>query len=196
VKESSQHSVREWMVLHPLDPFYRIGSQSAFSEFLVDLEFLAAPLPGGAKGNGFLPGPRFMQKLVFTGCSPSVGTVSQDVIYNQYDIEIAVSGVEPMLVTGTRNRAPMCPRCKVISDKKLIESRIIVDERISWLCPECNTRVPVEEIHWGRKACIATSTVVINGVHEGEVVPSDELLTDLHRYSGVAWSYCYCRGQS
>jgi hypothetical protein len=183
------------MVIYAMDPYFRITSVDEFREHLVAANFISEPIQDNTGRQRYSTGAEFMQKLVFTGCSPSVNSALEDADYNQYDIELPISREVPGLITGDLNRAPICPRCNKVPEKYLNETRIIIDSRIRWLCPECDTPTPVDQLDWKRRACIASSMIIINGVHEGEAVPLDELLTDLQSYSGVSWSYCYCRGK-
>jgi len=185
----------EWMVLYATDPYFRIDSRDALIAYLADRQLIAGALADNTDAPRYAPGTRFMELLVFTGCSPSIGSAEDDSIYNQYDIELPLPAMQPRLVAGSSSRPPECPECRAIAAIPLIETRIIPGQVLYWECPQCNARVPLEKINWKRRACVTSSTIVINGIHEGEAVPSDELLTDLQSYSGVAWSYCYCRGK-
>ena len=185
----------EWMVLYPTDPFYRIASTAQLATHLAAQALMSEPMADVSAGRQYSVGARFMELLVFTGCSPSVNSGDGDVDYNQYDIELPDSLENPALFTGSSNRSPQCPECRQHSGMRLIETRIIIDHPLRWECPVCDARVRIEQVDWKRKACVASSAIIIHGVHEGEAVPSDELLTDLQSYSGVPWSYCYCRGK-
>jgi len=171
------------LVLFPVDPKFRITSPDAFHGELQAIGLL------GATG----PGPEFMKLLTFMGCSPSIGSGLQESDYNNYSIEICVQNNETALLVRSRLRSPVCPRCGAQNNDTVVVDQVEEAQGVvAWRCPGCHAKLPVTDINWRHRLAVATDYIVVHGVHDGEVIPSDRLLEYLTKVTGVGWSYCYC----
>lgn len=181
MKLIDQH-VRNRLVIYHLDTLGREIDSGLLQQHLQQIGF-------AQDGN---PGPGFMRLLTFMGCSPSLGSGNPANDYNRYSVEYCFGNRERVLITTSRVKAPPCPGCGQKSDAPVID--LVEDQsgKTVFRCPRCKASIPIQEIKWRHRLAEATDFIVVHGVFEGEVVPSDGLLDQLAEVSRVSWSYCYC----
>lgn len=138
------------------------------------------------------PGPGFMKLLTFMGCSPSVGSGNAENDYNRYSVEYCFGDRERVLITSSRIKAPSCRECGQKSDAPAVDLIENWSGQTVFRCPFCKENIPIQDIKWQHRLAEATDYIVVHGVFEGEVVPSDRLLDRLAKITGTSWSYCYC----
>lgn len=171
------------LVLFPVETGFRITSPDALRRDLQTIGLLEA--------NG--PGPEFMKLLTFMGCSPSMGSGELGGDYNNYSVELCAQNCDMALLARSRLRSPACPRCGQRDSEALAMDQVEeTDGRVVWRCPACKALLPLTEINWRHRLAVAFDYIVIHGVHDGEVIPSDRLLDYLTKVTGTGWSYCYC----
>ena len=181
------------LVLFPVDPAFRISDPDQLIRLLVNIEFVVDPSKKGSIKTSLEPGEHFMRHLIFVGCSPSVATAENPDSCNSYSVEAITSNNHLTLIAGDRIKSPVCPECTRSTGEVLATDEItVINNRVTWICPQCEAAVPVEKIKWRNKLAVAKDYIQINGVFEGEVIPGDKFLHELENETGAEWSYCYC----
>lgn len=181
------------LVIYPLEPGYKLAHPDRFLARLVNIGFATENATAGDSKEALLPGDLFMKHLVFLGCSPSIGSGAEGMSFNRYTMELVTSNKTPALIVSERLRVPECPACGYRDNNGRARNQIRMDPAIpTWSCVKCGRQFAVADINWRHKLAIATDFIVVHGVFEGEVVPSDKFLDQLTGESGIAWSYCYC----
>jgi len=146
-----------------------------------------------------MAGPRFMELLVFVGCSPYVrlrpGTGGDARSWDFSHIQIPMAVEPPRLLSGLNTRAPRCPRCRreVTDWQRRLHPAAEASPEPRWHCPDCGTATPCHALDWRHSACLSGFPISIWQVHEGEAVPSAELLELLQAGCAGDWDYCYLR---
>lgn len=178
---------RDRLILHPLDPFALSNSKTKLDALLNACQFTSKNSSGE-----LVPGPAFMRLLTFVGCSPSVAGADDHGEYNQYSITIETAS-EPVIIASTKIKSPECIVChEKDRASRAVECIIQESDTIYWVCPACNERIELGDINWRNKLAVASSWIQVNGVFEGESLPSDKFLDLLKSETGTEWSYCYC----
>lgn len=181
------------LVIFPIDPAFQVSKPDQLIRLLVTSGFVVDPSAGGNNKAPMKPGEHFMRHLIFVGCSPSVATTENPDSCNSYSVEAITSNNHLTLIAGNRIKSPVCPECSRSTGEVLVTDEItIVNNRVTWVCPQCEAAVPVEKIKWRNKLAVAKDYIQINGVFEGEVIPGDKFLHELENETGTEWSYCYC----
>ena len=180
-------------MLFPVDPAFRISNPGQLVQVLISIGFVVTPSKGKNNNSPVQPGEHFMRLLSFVGCSPSIASGENPETYNNYSVDVIASNNHLTLIAGDRIKSPVCPVCNKRTGEVLgVDEITIENNRVSWICPQCEAVVPVEKIKWRNKLAVAKDYIQINGVFEGEVIPADKFLQDLANKTGIEWSYCYC----
>lgn len=145
-----------------------------------------------ALGTGhYAPGPAFTEAVMFLGCSPAVElggpTDASDPRPNLYHVEIPERATGATLISDANTRPPRCPACGALADTLPITSG--ADDTV--VCDACGETAALSRWRWRRQAAFGPCVINIWGVHEGEAVPADALLTALCAATGIDWDYAY-----
>lgn len=140
-----------------------------------------------------------MELMVFLGCSPYVKLRPDAAADAQHwdfsHVQIPTAVAVPRLLSGLNTRAPRCPRCRGEAPDWRLRLQPIVGSTPTprWPCPACGSSTLYAELNWRHGACVTGFPLSIWQVHEGEAVPSDELLQLLEAGGDGPWDYCYLR---
>lgn len=138
----------------------------------------------------FLPGERFLEQVIFLGCSPYINLAppESDAQGSEYcHIGLAMDCSSPQFLGGDNVRTPRCPLCK----EPLENWRDGLEDDSIFQCQQCGEKLLLSELNWRRSAAYARCSVQIWGVHDGEAVPSELLMTALAKLTGCKWAYFY-----
>ena len=138
----------------------------------------------------FLPGERFLEQVIFLGCSPYINLAPpQDDAQGSEYCHIGLPGNcdTAEFIGGDNVRTPRCPFCK----QPLENWRDGVASKDNFHCQQCGEKLSLAELNWRRSAAYARCSVHIWGVHDGEAVPSELLMTALSKLTGCKWAYFY-----
>ena len=127
--------------------------------------------------NRYATGENFLSLFTFMGCSPNIELEPQDNKPYCY-IEID-SAAEPQFTSGKNTKYPACPHCKT----KLSNSS----------CSNCCENIDLTKLNWRKSAFIASSWITIGNIYELEAIPSDQLLDELEKETGMKWKPAYIR---
>ena len=184
---------KDRLVLFPVDPEFRISSADQLIRFLVSCRFVSELDRAGESPSSMKPGENFMRHLSFVGCAPSVASDGDPNSYNTYSVELFVSDNDLTIIAGEHVRSPVCPLCGKRANDVLASDAIeLLNDQVSWTCPECAVSMQIEKVKWRNKLAVARHYIQVNGVFEGEALPADKFLQDLENRTGTEWSYCYC----
>lgn len=195
------------LILLPGEADYPPSRRAALIEALRGLEFLGAAMdmpvdmPGhchdetntGVKdGQCYQVGERFLDLLIFMGCSPAVLTdPSQAREQGFCHVYVPPAAPAPVFLAGEPLRAPRCPACAVpVPDWR---TRLWGGP---FACPDCGEHNAPPYWIWGRRAGWARAWIEVHGVFDGEAVPGEELMRALSAPDGVQWRYLYGRRRS
>lgn len=188
------------LILHPADPLAVPAAPEALCETLTALGLVGEPFRYRGD-NYFLPGARFLELVVFLGCSPVIELERQDDAAGEPQMtrfcHVRVPPVlaEPGLDLGDPAAAPRCPHCRApVPDWR---------ERLShwrarplaplWQCPGCGQTASAAQINWRQAGAVVRSRIELAGIHPYEAVPADEFLTGLEQATGQPWKHYYAR---
>jgi len=138
----------------------------------------------------FLPGEHFLERVTFLGCSPFINLAppENDAQGSEYcHIQLANVKEQAEFLGGGNVRVPRCPHCKQALDNW----QAGLAEPESFSCGYCGENVPLSSVNWRRSAAFACCSVHIWGIHDGEAVPSERLMTVLKEATGSDWGYFY-----
>lgn len=198
----SRSAVISWyrLILHPADGGEELPDRDALLSTLHSLGFIGASFRHD-DADYFIPGERFLELIVFLGCSPAIETHRQ----NREDgapemnafchVHLPAPLVAPALLLGDRDATPRCPGCRTpIADWRDWFARWQAQPtQVQWQCPVCAQKASAAAINWRQAAGVTRSRIEVGGIFPYEAVPSDELLTALQRATGLVWKYFYAR---
>lgn len=142
----------------------------------------------------FRAGPEFLSCVTFLGCSPALDLgfdeMGEEEIPNRYFIELPPATDVPVMI-GHPARPPRCPHCrKELADWSASPPKNVLAEQA---CRQCGRSAALYRWQWRRQAGFGRYWIEVRGVHEGEAVPTDALLSRLQNLTGVLWDYAYSR---
>ncbi|MFQ5643702.1 MAG: hypothetical protein ACE5FQ_08380 [Thiogranum sp.] len=177
------------LYLHPADALWQPAEYDAMIDALCATGLIGRP--GAQAGtDGFPAGDRFMQQIMFLGCSP------QPV----FDPSQAQDGSQPCCVhlrcyeevrfLGTeRCPAVRCAGCRTPARLPGPHSHDAL-----YRCGQCGNESRFPDLDWRKGAGFGRFFIEISGVYPHEAVPSDALLNTLGTLSGCHWKYFYTQG--
>lgn len=149
----------------------------------------------------YLAGERFLESIVFLGCSPQLrlsppqgdDPAGQQEEFCHVQIEATPGRTQFLGMDNTRE--PICPNCgcRVTDWREMVHTWTHNPADYHWQCPGCSTRWPVAALNWRKSAGFARCALLIWGVHESEAVPAEPLLSRLRGLTGSPWRYFYAR---
>jgi len=162
------------LVLSPGDPDYVPADLRKLVERLTDFGLLGTRW----KGHRFLVGKRFMQEIVFVGCSPFLRVDPRDDL-DFCHIEIPEPTVEPLFYRGPQCGGPRCPECRTPLGEALPDG---------FHCDVCNKSFSAHACLWRPGRTVhARFLISIWNIHKGDARPTEGLLQMLETFSGMPW---------
>lgn len=159
---------------------------------------LAGPAYRYGTATWFRAGARFLDLVVFLGCSPAIelnpvldadGVPRMDRFCHVRALETLGA---PRLWVGDPRARPRCPRCRATLEQAAEAlPRWVAQPDVAVVCAACGARNAAAELAWRRAAGYARSFVEIGGIHPHEAVPADGLLAALEAAVGGSWDYFY-----
>lgn len=149
----------------------------------------------------YLPGERFLELVVFLGCSPVIELERQDDAGGDprmdafCHIHLPDPSPQPEFELGDAAAAPRCPHCRASIQewKHLLPQWQAQPVDELWQCPACDRPASAARINWRQAAAVRRSRVELGGIHPYEAVPADELLAGLEQTGSQRWKYYYAR---
>lgn len=137
----------------------------------------------------YLAGERFLELIVFMGCSPSV-QLQPDKPGSAYCYISFEKHPEPgKLYSGSLSRPAQCKLCK--SDLVTQQLHDCISTQTSPTCPQCEKSLDWSEIRWNKTIGLARDVILIHNIFPHEAIPADELVNTINRVSGINWRYFY-----
>lgn len=163
---------------------------------LREIELIAAEFPLNGQTH-FSVGTRFLELVIFLGCSPSIALSLEEVPTGENTtkgegfchIRLRTTG-DPCLILSPEHVWGRCRQCKLdIPLNPENRSRSLL------CCPKCNSMKALADLDFRKMGGVGQCFVEVWGIHPHEAVPSDELLARLAHLSGGPWQYFYSYGQ-
>lgn len=179
------------LLLAPQDPFLA-PPPVRLVEGLAAAGLLGAPLPGRA--GAYLAGERFLELIVFAGCSVQV-ELSPPADGSDAFSHVRIEGPyrTPVLACGRNTRPPRCPACRT----PLRQWRERAGEwgpagaTASLHCPSCGADHPPWAWDWKGHAGFGRLLVRIEEVFPGEATPAPGLKAILAELAGAPWRHFF-----
>lgn len=173
------------LLLHPADPYWLPTDVDGFLDRLRHSGLIG----GRDDSERWLTGERFMQWVMFLGCSPQLALHPDAAPEGDYCyLRLRLHRDGPRFVSAHRRPAPRCPMCRT----PLTKEPTPADVAALHTCEACTRQVPLHALDWRRAAGFASCFIEVNGVYPHEAVPADSLLAELAAWSACAWTFCYC----
>jgi hypothetical protein len=175
------------MVLHPVDPWAILQDPSFLLDKLREL---------GLIGSSFnylgelhhKEGPRFRELVAFK--APGGPGRERD-----FHVALLETTADATFLGAANARAPQCPVCR--SPFADWRTQLVEWQRdrhgYGWACRKCARMLEIQQLDWLGTGGVARYSLDIWGIHEGEALPSSELLRFLHRQTFKDWTYFYYR---
>jgi hypothetical protein len=187
------------LVLHPADPDAAPRNGATLYTVLEAIGLAGAAF-GCAGGARYLPGPRYLELVTFLGCSPFVQLEPPEGVQNPCEaldrfchLSASEASEQPYLRRARAAPTPRCPNCRgpVEDWASLVADGLPHCAKAAWTCPGCGRTSPVYALDWRQSAGLARVFVSLWGIHPGEAVPGDELLSALADTTGGPWRWFY-----
>lgn len=185
------------LLLHPIDTQAVPTAAERMLEALTACGLIGLAFDFGG-GLHYFPGDRFLELIMFLGCSPAVALEpppdSAGAIDAALFCNVRIDGPLPQMRfrPGVVETAPRCPVCRASVNDWL---ELIRDWQASgadqWTCPDCTAGMGLHELNWRHNAGFGRMFVEVWGIHPHEAVPADRLLACLQEATGQPWTYCY-----
>lgn len=190
------------LILHPVDPTTPAAAPGALIAALGGVGLIGEPFQFQGQ-EYFLPGERFLELVVFLGCSPVIELQRQDDRDGQPEmtrfchVHVPAAWPTPRLHVGDSGAAPRCPHCRapIVGWQQQLPDWMAQPLAAIWHCPACGEAASTAQIDWRRAAAVMGSSVELGGIHPYEGVPADELLATLARVTSRPWTHYYARPQ-
>jgi hypothetical protein len=196
---SLRQAARYALVLHPEDPFATPPQDAAILRALTGVGLAGRALSCAGQVL-HLPGERFLELIVFLGCSPYVQIVPPEGRDPCQALDAfchlrmqRAERLGPALRRARNAAPPRCPACR--SPAPGWATTPAAAEAVTalepWRCASCGWTGSLHALDWRQCAGFAQVFVEVWGVHPGEAVPSDELLSALGAISAGPWRWFY-----
>jgi hypothetical protein len=174
------------LLLHPEDAYWTPDPGDKLTPLLDELGLIAAETDVCA-ATEFYAGPRFLNLIMFLGCSPRVVLDPREVREGE-----TVCGVryrlypEVSFVSADTPPRPRCPVCRAsVSQLEPVAYNRCLQ------CARCGEVRQMSALDWRRAAGFGRFFLDVGGIYPHEAVPADKLLEGLHRHTGCTWRYFY-----
>ena len=188
------------LILHPAEPSGPVPEPGALAPVLAQVGLLGPSFSYQGRAY-FVPGERFLDLVVFLGCSPVIALECQRDAEGEVHmarfchVHLPAQRVAPYLHIGDPAAAPRCPHCRVpIRDwREWLPGWQARPLEGNWRCPACGQAASAAQIDWRQAAAVVRSGIELGGIHPYEAVPADELMAALEQATGRSWRYYYAR---
>ena len=174
------------LYLHPANPIWQPAGHNSMLDALRD-EGLIGPPTAGTDTDEFLAGDRFMERVMFLGCSPQLVLEPSPAGDGQQLCYIRLHCYkEVRFLCSSQRPAVRCDSCRAparLSDPELHDA--------VYRCEKCGRESLYSALDWRQGAGFGRFFIEINGVYPHEAVPSDALLNGLGALSNCRWKYFY-----
>lgn len=190
------------LILCPEQTDFKLES-SELVTILDELGLIGEQIAGPAVGDNltdslrFYVGPHFLQHISFMGCAPAIEFQPPNSDNQRQAIEaldaftfVHVPKIfqQPVWYADLQMAKPACPAC----NKRVAKPDSKVDkENMSMTCPHCGYQAPLCDFDWREYGGCTQMLISIVNVYPKEAIPSNNLLNQITKRTGVAWRYFY-----
>ena len=137
----------------------------------------------------FLAGERFLDLMVFMGCSPAIQLKPNEQGSAWCYISFQQHSAPGKIYAGSLSRPARCGMCKSpLETEQLLDS---LDKQSLPTCPQCQTQLDWSDIIWNKTIGMARDAILIHNIFPHEAIPADELINAINTASGISWRYFY-----
>jgi len=137
----------------------------------------------------FLAGERFLDLIIFMGCSPAI-QLKQDEQGSAYCyISFQQHKTPGKIYAGSQSRPARCGLCKASFETDQLND--CAEKQALPVCHQCQKQLDWSDITWNKTTGMATDAIVIHNIFPHEAVPADELVSAINNASGLGWRYFY-----
>jgi len=176
------------LLLSPQDPFL-LPEQASLATTLSEAGLLGTPLEGHT--NAFAVGERFLQLVIFAGCSVRIELSPMG---EAPFCHVRFTGPfrQPVFLSGRNTRPPRCRSCR----GRLWSWRDLLPDRdnaqpVRITCPTCGEASPPWGYDWKGQAGFGRLFIQVEEIFPGEATPTPALMELLAASSGCAWRHFY-----
>jgi len=177
------------LYLHPADPLWQFAGRNAMINDLREFG-LIGPSTAETEAAEFVAGDRFMEHVMFLGCSPQLLPDPAQAKDGQQMCRIRLSCYRKVgFLCTTIRPAVRCGSCRTAAGLSDTDRYDAV-----YRCINCGKESLVSDLDWRRGAGFGRFFIEIRGVYPHEAVPADALLNRLGELSNCRWKYFYFQG--
>ena len=181
------------LVLHPVPADYAPSSWKGLQTGLEQAGFLGEKY-GSYSDRLFLVGERFLQLITFMGCAPHIQleppkTESKDFCH----IGLSPIYSHSEFRSGERDVFAHCGKCGARITQWMNAVKLWRQDNLAsdLTCDRCGESQLLYHLNWRNKAGFARLYIDVYSVFPREGIPTNELLSILEKFSGVAWTFFY-----
>jgi len=150
---------------------------------------LIATTPISAPTTNLLAGERFLELIVFMGCSPAIQLMPDAQGSAWCYISIQQHSAPGKIYAGSLSRPARCGMCKTSLETQQLLTQL--DNQDLPHCPQCQNQLDWSDVSWNKTIGMARTAILIHNVFPHEAIPSDELVNTINAASGISWRYFY-----
>lgn len=143
-------------------------------------------------------GARFLDLIIFLGCSPSVALSPEEARGSpEAFCQVVVDGPldRACLRVGELSVRPRCPHCRAAFSgwEPCVRAWLRDPGRPAWSCRACDAKLLPHEFDYRHGAGVGRIFLEVWGIYPQEAVPADPLLRRLAALTNCQWQYFYSR---
>ena len=187
------------LILFPQRDDVAAPQREALLDHLRASGFLGRPFALDGREH-YTTGTRFLDQLVFLGCSPHIETeppaapAERDAAARRggfCHIHITPVLAQPQFRANNRARV-RCPACR----QSIAATELPPDPGAVHGCSRCGHQAPVAEWNWQGHAGRANLFIEVWGIHPGEAAPTEGFIHALEKITDSSWSSFYTEALS
>lgn len=182
-------SSKSCLILHPVDPNWIPTDINNVTTCLRDIGLISDEIHisnHNDRGQRFLAGDKFLDLIMFMGCSPAINFTPEAGPGKFSFIRLMTIPNTIAALTSGITRSPHCPACNKI--EKDWHSKIAITELE---CSACGKSSLPWHYNWRKSAGFGRFFIEITEIYPKEAIPQQGLLDQLRDGLGTNWQYFY-----
>lgn len=179
------------LILHPIEPLSAIDVNHAEVSFR-NLGIIVDRLPP-INENWYALSATLLEYITFLGCSPTINFAASNHAVNFCRLHLPPTLAAPVWRAAHHAAAPRCPHCRALASNWRAavtnwEADPINNRQV---CEQCGNSTPLHQWRLRETSGFGQSFIEFWGIHSGEAVPGEELLTILSKLNNSSWQWFY-----
>jgi len=142
-----------------------------------------------ASSTDYAAGERFLDLIVFMGCSPAIKLQADEQGSDWCYISFQQHSAPGRIYAGSLSRPARCSKCKTPLDTEQLFAYL--DKQSLPTCPQCQMQLDWPEVSWNKTIGMARESIIVHNIFPHEAIPTDELINTINTASGISWRYFY-----